>query len=74
MRQIGTVEILPASMPFREVSEVISVDSNIRRYTVFGGQKRRHLMFMPGAETYPVSKIRSSEITILRKQVSLFVA
>jgi hypothetical protein len=29
---------------------------------------------MPGAETYPVSKIRSSEITILRKQVSLFVA
>jgi hypothetical protein len=74
MRQIGTVEILPASMAYQEVSEVISEDSNIRRYTVFGGQKPRHLMFMPGAEICPVSKTPSLETTILRKQVSLFVA
>ena len=74
MRQIGTVEILPASMAYQEVSEVISVVSNIKHCTVFGGQKRRRPMFMPGVEICPVSKTPSLEITILRKQVSLFVA
>jgi hypothetical protein len=57
-----------------EVSEVISVGSNIKRYMVFGGQKRKRPMFMPGVEICPVSKTRSLETTILRKQVSPFVA
>jgi hypothetical protein len=61
-------------MAYQEVFEVISVVSNIKRYTVFGGQKRRRPMFMHGVEICPVSKTPSLETTILRKQVSPFVA